>query len=161
MFLRYLARRAGDLTTNNTDNKSVTTFYGNDSVTGSVFQAAISTGAGNDAISGGNGIDSINGGDELQHKRHGLPNQRFQLCQEINFIADEKIASPNFGGALIFYVKKLFAFDVGGAMRTLSRVVSHNFTAEGALARVGSRRRRSRHKTIDLLNQNENRHRNN
>ena len=42
-------------------------------------------------------------------------------------------------------------------MRALRRVVCYYFTAEGALARVGRRRRRSRHETIDLLNQNENR----
>ena len=41
-------------------------------------------------------------------------------------------------------------------MRALGRVVGNNFTAIGALARVGRRRRRSRHETIDLLNQNEN-----
>ena len=42
-------------------------------------------------------------------------------------------------------------------MRALGRVVGNNFTTIGALARVGRRRRRSRHETIDLLNQNENR----
>lgn len=46
-------------------------------------------------------------------------------------------------------------------MRALSGVVSDRLFAVRALTRIGSRRRRSWHKTIDLLNQDENRRGNN
>ena len=52
MFLRYLARQAGDLTIENkTANKNVLTFYGNDSIKSKGNKVTIDSGAGNDRIS--------------------------------------------------------------------------------------------------------------
>lgn len=73
MFLRYLARQAGDLTIDNeTANKTVLTFYGNDNIKNTAAKVSIDSGAGNDfvendldwnadrvTISGGSGNDTI------------------------------------------------------------------------------------------------------
>lgn len=64
IFLRYLARQAGDLTVDNkTANKTVRTFYGNDTIESEGNNVTIDSGAGNDRISiyGGSNI-SINSG---------------------------------------------------------------------------------------------------
>lgn len=69
MFLRYLARQAGDLMTINTSDYLVQTFKGNDDIRNFAVNAKINAGAGNDyienygaakvSISGGAGDDSI------------------------------------------------------------------------------------------------------
>ena len=72
MFFRYLARQAGDLTVENkSDNTTVKTFYGNDSIINHGDNVNIVCGAGNDTvrsygskvtIAGGNGNDKLYGG---------------------------------------------------------------------------------------------------
>ena len=64
MFLRYLARQAGDLTIENkTSDTTVKTFYGNDSIGSESDKTTIDSGAGNDEINvrAGSGV-SINSG---------------------------------------------------------------------------------------------------